>query len=73
MATVKKWLAFDVGCIECGASSGVIGTFRTEQEAKDACDALYENPGAFLGEQHSYEVFNLERVSSSAVEARTNV
>lgn len=62
-----KWLAFDIGCIECGEESGVIGLFATKEEAESACDALYANPGAFLGGQHSYEVFDVTEKSSYAL------
>jgi hypothetical protein len=53
-----KFLAMDIGCIECGESSEVLGLFDTEVEAVDKCDEM-EKLG-WRGGQHSYEVFKLE-------------
>ena len=42
---VKRWLAFDIGCIECGEYSTPIGLFPTEAKAQEAADAA-ENADA---------------------------
>ena len=52
-----KYVAVDIGCIECGASSDVIGVFDTRQAAEDACKP-WEALG-WIGEQHYYEVFDV--------------
>lgn len=57
MTTGNVFLAFDIGCIECGSSSAVIGTFATREQAQAACDA-WEALGWRDG-QHFYEVFDL--------------
>ena len=55
-----RWLAFDVGCIECGEASSVIGLFATREEALAAC-IPFEELG-WIGGQHYYEVFDMEKV-----------
>lgn len=55
--TPGPWMVFDVGCIECGVSSGVVGLYETECEAHAVADACQEELGE--GGQHSFEVFNL--------------
>lgn len=54
-----KWLAFDIGCIECGESSAIIGVFETEKAAKDACKVAREEQKKDWAGQHSMEVFEL--------------
>lgn len=53
-----KFLAMDIGCLECGEESEVLGVFPTEAEAQAKCDEM-EKKG-WRGGQHSYEVFELE-------------
>jgi hypothetical protein len=59
----ERWLAFDVGCIECGEPSAVVGTFATEQEARAAADAAEERQQADWHGQHYFEVFDLEELA----------
>ena len=58
------WLAFDIGCIECGEASAVIGVFPDEAAAVRACEEYGNVPGASWGRpewhgQHRCEVFPL--------------
>ena len=54
-----KWLAFDIGCIECGEESAVIGTYATKEEAEAACKAAQEAQEKNWRGQHSMEVFEI--------------
>lgn len=59
-----KYLAFDIGCIECGEGSNVIGVYSTKEEAEQAIKK-YVNPKLRWGRkgrqgQHSEEIFELE-------------
>ena len=54
-----KWLAFDVGCIECGEESKVIGTYATKEQAEAACEKEAEEQEKNWTGQHSMEVFEL--------------
>ena len=56
-----SWVAIDIGCIECGMPSGVIGVFDSKVEADAEVERWYDEFGGFTnGGQHSYEVFNLD-------------
>ena len=59
-----RYLAFDIGCIECGEPSGVIGIYDTEEEAMDAAlMAQAKQSGDWQG-QHAFCVFDLESEDS---------
>jgi hypothetical protein len=60
----KKYLAMDIGCIECGEESAVIGIYDTEEQANKAIKK-YINPRHKWGKegrtgQHFEEVFEVE-------------
>jgi hypothetical protein len=67
----EKYIVFDVGCIECGASSNPVGIYDTEEEARKALDIYMKDPDVFKenpqvdredyfhGEQHHVEIFKL--------------
>lgn len=56
----ERWLAFDIGCLECGESSAVIGVYGSQSEAQSACDAAEEKQAEDWRGQHSFEVFSIE-------------
>lgn len=61
---MKRWLAFDIGCIECGETSEVIGVFLTREAAEAAVEA-WRSPNHRWGRegrtgQHSEEVFEID-------------
>lgn len=58
------YLAFDVGCYECGEPSGVLGLYATEAEAEAACERAADRQKADWHGQHSMEVHDL-RVAGS--------
>lgn len=55
-----KWLAFDIGCIECGEASDVIGIYSSEEEAQAACDKEQVEQKENWSGQHAMEVFEIE-------------
>ena len=59
-----RYLAFDIGCIECGEPSGVIGVYDTEEEAIDAAERAQERQKDNWEGQHSFRVFDLESEDS---------
>lgn len=66
------WLVFNVGCIECGVSSNVVGVFVHKEEADNIAKTLDEKLAWREGGQNSYEVFELNRagvVSDEYLEA----
>ncbi|RTL08438.1 MAG: hypothetical protein EKK62_07720 [Acidimicrobiia bacterium] len=64
------WLAFDIGCIECGEESGVIGIYDTEAEAQAAADAAEVRQADDWHGQHSMEVFDLSAQGSFSLYAK---
>ena len=54
-----RWLAFDIGCIECGEESAVIGVFNTKKEAEDACNNAADIQAKDWHGEHYFEVFDL--------------
>lgn len=59
MSGPKRWLAFDVGCIECGEDSAVVGTFDTNAEAVAAANAAEAVQRDNWTGQHYFEVYDL--------------
>lgn len=60
------FMAFDIGCIECGEPSGIIGFYGTEDEAQAACAAAAERQQADWLGQHHLEVFAVDSRSKYA-------
>jgi hypothetical protein len=58
-----KYLAFDIGCIECGEQSAIIGVYDTEGAAKAACEIAAAKQADDWHGQHSMEVFELPEVA----------
>jgi hypothetical protein len=56
----ERWLAFDIGCIECGEGSAVIGTYATQEAAQQAADTAEEQQKQDWRGQHRFEVYDLE-------------
>lgn len=54
------YLAFDIGCIECGEDSNVIGVFKTEKEAGDALIESSEIQSKDWHGEHHFKVFQIE-------------
>lgn len=52
------WIVMDIGCIECGEGSNLVGLFTNEDKANKFAATLNEKRGFTVG-QHNYEVFKL--------------
>jgi hypothetical protein len=66
---VKKFLVFDIGCIECDEDSQPVGIFDTMADAKKTIDKYITNEPNKFGSnwgrkewngQHSVEIFEVE-------------
>ena len=56
-----SYLLFNIGCIECGVSSNIVGVYESESEAVTFANELNAS-GNFTwreGGQNSYEVFEI--------------
>jgi hypothetical protein len=50
---------FNIGCIECGVSSNVVGLYTTQDEAMRIAEACDDTLSWRQGGQNSFEVFDL--------------
>ena len=66
-----SYLVFNVGCIECGVSSNVVGVFKTEDEALAIASRLAKTHGWREGGQNSFEVYKLGSVGKITPEYET--
>jgi hypothetical protein len=68
---MSKWVAMDIGCIECGEPSQLIGVFDSENAAAKAAKAYAaevngdwddedKSGGYFSGGQHGISLFRHE-------------
>jgi D-serine deaminase-like pyridoxal phosphate-dependent protein len=65
------WIVVNIGCIECGVSSNIVGLFDDEERAKHVAETLDKEMGWREGGQNSYEVFPQPAVNVIAEEYRT--
>lgn len=56
-----QYIVVDIGCIECGESSSIIGVF-TDRALAEAAVADWERIGR-RGGQHSYEIFDMPELN----------
>ena len=57
--TMKKYLAFSIGCLECHLDSEVIGVYSTEKKAWRAIEG-FEALNGDGGSSYSHEVFQIK-------------
>ncbi|WP_420465577.1 hypothetical protein [Panacagrimonas sp.] len=60
MSGATYWLAFDIGCIECGQESRALGLHLTKQAAEAVCESARIEQEADWHGQHSFEVFEVQ-------------
>jgi hypothetical protein len=56
---IKQWLVFNIGCLSCGISSGIVGIFDDEAEANRVATILDDKYNWRGGGENAYEVFEL--------------
>jgi hypothetical protein len=52
----RVYVAVDIGCIECGESSRVIGVFIRQEDADNAAEQAEKEQAANWGGQHEFIV-----------------
>lgn len=70
-----RWIVVNIGCIECGVSSAIVGVFSDKARADALRDSLYKSHGWREGGQNEFEVFAvpaLDEVAAEYLEAPTN-
>ena len=55
------WLVFEVGCIECGADSGAVGLYDTEEEANVVTATLNTKLHWRCGGDNYFEAYDLSK------------
>ena len=56
------WIVVNIGCIECGVSSDIVGVYDNEDEAKAVAETLDDKASWREGGQNSFEVFSMPEV-----------
>ena len=56
---MTHFLLFNIGCIECGVGSAIVGVFEHEAEAQAHAERLSETHHWRDGGQNAFEVFPL--------------
>ncbi len=56
---MKKWMVFNIGCIECGVSSNIVGIYPTKEQADIIASKLNEKGEWRRRGQNYYEVYSL--------------
>lgn len=51
------WILVNIGCIECGVSTKIVGVYRDKKQADDLAEELNDTNSWREGGQNSYEVF----------------
>lgn len=57
-----SYLLFNIGCIECGVSSKIVGIFNTEKEALELSEELNKSHRWRESGQNSFEVFKIPEI-----------
>ncbi len=53
------WLVMNIGCIECGVSSAIVGVFADKEKAESIAAECDKNFSWREGGQNSFEVFEI--------------
>jgi hypothetical protein len=56
------YVAVDIGCLECGEGSAVLGVFTTEERAQAVCDDHAERQAKGWRGQHDFAVFPIHEI-----------
>jgi hypothetical protein len=62
------WIVVNIGCIECGVSSNIVGVFTDEALAQEISQGLEESHGWREGGQNRFEVFPMPPLNEIAAE-----
>jgi hypothetical protein len=57
--TMKGFIVVNIGCIECGVSSGVVGIYETKEDADAVAKTCEDKLSWREGGQNHFDVFDL--------------
>lgn len=61
-ALTKLFVAVDIGCIECGEESAVLGVFTSEEKAEEVLKEHHVRQNENWHGQHNFELFEVDGV-----------
>ena len=61
---MKRYMVFNIGCIECGVSSDVVGFYDTKEEAQNVTAVCYDKLEWREGGQNSFKIFDLTKAQA---------
>lgn len=67
---IEMFILVNIGCIECGVSSQIVGVFSTEEKAEQLAKKLYATHSWREGGQNEFQVFPMPEID--AVNAEYN-
>ena len=56
------YVAVDIGCLECGESSDVLGIFKDKKQAQKVLDEAEELQAKDWHGEHCFEIFEIESI-----------
>ena len=56
---MERYIVVNIGCIECGVSSDIVGVFTNKEKAESVASACDEKYSWREGGQNAFEVFEL--------------
>ena len=60
----KLYVAVDIGCIECGESSAVLGVFTNKARAQEVLDVHCIKQAKHWSGQHSFELHEIDEIDT---------
>lgn len=60
---MKRYILVNIGCIECGVSSNIVGIFDDDIKANEIAAKLNDTHTWREGGQNSYEVFQMPEIN----------
>lgn len=60
---MSQYIVVNIGCIECGVSSNIVGAFDNDIKANEIAAKLNDTHGWREGGQNSYEVFPMPELN----------
>lgn len=61
---MKKWILVNIGCIECGVSSDIVGVFTDKARADALANELLSTHGWREGGQNDFIVFEMPKLDT---------
>ncbi len=59
METTERWVVVNIGCIECGVSSNIVGVFDSKERANTVAGECSLKYGWREGGQNNFDVFRV--------------